>query len=310
MIGSFLQDLLFAIRGFRRDRMLMLAATLTLAISIGANTTVFSLVNSVLLRPLPGAERVYWLGERMGGEPMDVGLAADYYSLREENRVFEDVAAYDTLTVNWTGIERPEQVDSAQVTPSFFRVMGIQPMMGRFLAPEEQGAKAPPVVVLSYAFWHNRMGSDPKVVGKRILLDRMPNTIIGVMPQGFDYPKGMTTPVWRPLPVDDDTQRPRSVRTPMRLVDMVARLKPNVSEVQLATEMERLTRAIRAEYPKEFESGGYLNGMKILATPLHRRIAGDLRPALLVLSGAVGLVLLIACANLANLLLARAPARQ
>ena len=290
----------------------MLAATLTLSICIGANTTVFSLVNSILLRPLPypGSERVYWLGERIGTDPMEVGIAADYYSLREENRVFEDVAAYDTLTVNWTGIEKPEQVDAAQVTPSFFRVMGTQPLMGRYLAPEEQGVKAPPVVVLSYAFWRSRMGSDPNAVGKRITLDRTPNTIIGVMPQGFDYPKGMTTPIWRPLPVDEAKQRPRSVRTPLRLVDMVARLKSNISEVQLATEMDRLTHTIRAEYPKEFVSAGYLDRMTILATPLHRRIAGDLRPSLLVLSGAVGLVLLIACANLANLLLARAAARQ
>jgi putative ABC transport system permease protein len=309
---NMLESFRYAIRGLRRDPALMLAATLTLAICIGANTTVFSLVNSILLRPLPypGSERIYWLGERIGTEQMEVGIAADYYSLREENRVFEDVAAYETLTVNWTGIEKPEQVDAAQVTPSFFRVMGTQPLMGRYLAPEEQGVQAPSVVILSYAFWRSRMGSDPSVVGKTITLDRMPNTIIGVMPQGFDYPKGMTTPIWRPLPVDEAKQRPRSVRTPLRLVDIVARLKPNIGEVQLATEMDRLAHTIRAEYPKEFAAAGYLDRMTILATPLHRRIAGDLRPALLVLSGAVGLVLLIACANLANLLLARAAARQ
>jgi len=302
----------YAIRGLRRDPALMLAATLTLAICIGANTTVFSLVNSILLRPLPypGSERIYWLGERIGTEQMEVGIAADYYSLREENQVFEDVAAYETLTVNWTGTEKPEQVDAAQVTPSFFRVMGTQPLMGRYLAPEEQGSKAAPVVVLSYAFWRSRMGSDRNVLGKTITLDRMPNTIIGVMPQGFDYPKGMTAPIWRPLPVDEAKQRPRSVRTPLRLVDMVARLKPNISEARLGTELNRLTHTIRAEYPKEFASGGYLDRMEILATPVQRRMVGDLRPALLVLSGAVGLVLLIACANLANLLLARAATRQ
>ncbi len=302
----------FAIRGLRRDPALMLAATLTLAICIGANTTVFSLVNSILLRPLPypGSERIYWLGERMGREGMEVGLGADYYSLAEENHVFESVAAYDTVTVNWTGIEKPEQVDAAQVTPSFFRVMGTQPLMGRYFAPEEQGVKAPPVVVLSYAFWRSRMGSGRDVVGKTITLDRMPNTIIGVMPQGFDYPNGATMLIWRPLPMDEAAQRPRSVRSPMRMVSMVARLKPNIGEVQLAAEMDRLTHAIRAEYPKEFESAGFLNNMKILATPVQRRMVGDLRPALLVLSGAVGLVLLIACANLANLLLARAAGRQ
>src|SRR6476660_721571 len=108
MIEIFLQDMRYAWRGVRRDRMLALAATCTLAICVGANTTVFSLVNSILLRPLPypGSERIYWLGERIGTEQMEVGIAADYYSLREQNRVFEDVAAYETLTVNWTGIEK------------------------------------------------------------------------------------------------------------------------------------------------------------------------------------------------------------
>src|SRR5690349_21367836 len=225
-----LESFRYAIRGLRRDPALMAAATLTLAICIGANTTVFSLVNSILLRPLPypGSERIYWLGERIGTEQMEVGIAADYYSLADENHIFEAVAAYDTVTVNWTGIEKPEQVDAAQVTPSFFRVMGTQPLMGRYFAPEEQGVKAPPVVVLSYAFWRSRMGSDRSVLGKTITLDRMPNTIIGVMPQGFDYPKVANTPIWRPLPMDEAAQRPRSVRSPMRMVSMVARLKANV----------------------------------------------------------------------------------
>ena len=190
MIENFLQDMRYGWRGLRRDRMLALASTFTLAICIGANTTVFSLVNSILLRPLPypASERLYWLSERIGRDQMEVGLSADYYSLREENRVFEDVAAYQPTTVTWSGTEKPEQpeqVDATQVTPSFFRVMGSQPVTGRYLAPEEQGTKAPAVVVLSYAFWRSRMASDPDVLGKTITLDRLPNTVIGVMPQGF-----------------------------------------------------------------------------------------------------------------------------
>ncbi|PYT25065.1 MAG: hypothetical protein DMG57_26415 [Acidobacteria bacterium] len=262
-------------RGLRRDRMLALAATFTLAICIGANTTVFSLVNSILLRPLPypASERLYWLSERMGRDQMEVGLGADYYSLREENRVFEDVAAYQPTTVTWSGTEKPEQVDAAQVTPSFFRVMGSQPITGRYLAPEEQGTKAPAVVVLSYAFWRSRMASDPNVIGKTITLDRLPNTVIGVMPQGFDYPHGAQ--LWKPLNMDETSQRPRSVRTPMRMVTMVARLKPQVGERPLETELSRLTHTIRAEYPIEFESAGFLNGLQIFAVPLERRVTGD-----------------------------------
>ena len=303
------QDLRYAVRGLRRDPLLALAAAMTLAICIGANTTVFSIVNSILLRPLPypASERIHWLSERMGpgGE---VGVAADYYSLREQNRVFEEVAAYDEFTLNWTGIEKPESLDAGQVTPSFFRVMGTEPLIGRYLAPEEQGEKAPAVVVLSYTFWHNRLGGDPHAVGRTITLDRLPNTIIGVMPQGFDHPRG--TQVFRPLPIDEASQRPRLTTRPMRLVNILARLKPGVSPQQLATEMSRLTQNIRREYPKEFEAAGFLKGMTINAQPLQKRLTGDVRPALVVLSGAVGLVLLIACVNVANLLLARASARQ
>ncbi len=300
------QDVRYAVRGLRRDPMLALTAALTLAICIGANTTVFSIVNSILLRPLPypGSERLYWVSERMGKDETEVGLGPDYYSLREENRVFEDVAAHSSTIVTWAGTEKPEQLDAEQVTPSFFRVMGTQPMLGRYLAPEEQGVKAPDVVVLTYAFWRSRMAGNRNVVGTTITLDGKPTTVVGVMPQGFNFPNG--TQIWKPLDMDEAT----SLRsTSIRLVLMLARLKPQVTDVELAHEMDRLTHSIRAKYPAEFEKGGFLTGMKIYAVPLQQWTTGDDRPALLVLTGAVALVLLIACVNLANLLLARAGGR-
>jgi putative ABC transport system permease protein len=288
----------------------VITATATLAICIGANTTVFSIVNSILLRPLPypNSDRLYSITEHMGRDGNEVGIAADYYSMRDENRVFDSMAAFGTSSMNWTGVEKPEQLKAAQVTPSFFRVFGTRPMLGRYLISAEQGPKAPPVVVLSYPFWRSRMASDPHIAGKSILLDGMSWTVVGVMPQGFDYPKG--TQVWKPLTVDEGAERTRSPNRPMRLVRMVARLKAEITQRQLETEMSRLTHVIRAEYPKEFEKAGFLIAMNISATSLHERITGDLRPALLVLTGAVALVLLIACANLANLLLARAMTRQ
>ena len=305
-----IESLRHAVRGLRRDPILWLTATLTLALCIGANTTVFSLVNSILLRPLPFPDsgRIYWVSERMGKSQAEVGLGADYYSLREAHRLFADVGAFDPLTLNWSGREKPEQLDAAQVTPSFFSVLGTAPTMGRYLARAEEGRDAPPVVVVSYPFWRGRLGGNPHAVGETLTLDGLPHTIVGVMPQGFDYPRG--TQIWRPLPMDESGQRPRSAMRPMRLVNMLARLKSPLRDEQLQAQLPPLTASIRAEYPKDFETAGFLDGMRILATPLQRRITGDLRPALMVLSCAVLLVLLIACANLANLLLARAAARD
>jgi putative ABC transport system permease protein len=310
MIDNLFDDVRYALRGLRRDPILAVAATATLALCIGANTVVFSLVNSILLRPLPypGADRIHFLSEHIGRENMEVTPGGDYYSTADQGRLFEAVAAYAPFTENWTGIDKPEQLDAAQVSASFFKVMGAQPMMGRYLAAGEEGQKAPAVVVLSYALWRNRMGGDPNVIGSSITLDRLPNTVIGVMPQGFDFPRGAQ--IWKPLPIDESSQRPRSAMRPQRIVNMVARVKRAVGERELASEMLRLTETIRAEYPQDFQSAGFVKGMSIVAVPLQKRLVGDLRQALLVLTGAVALVLLIACVNLANLLLARAGTRR
>src|SRR5882724_9456718 len=153
-------------KALRRDPVLIATATLTLAVAIGANTTVFSLVDSILLRPLPFPEpsHVYWVAERMGRNPGEIGVAADYYSLAEKKHVFAEVGAFQPLTLNWAGIDRPEQLDAAQVTPSFFEVLGTRPLLGRTLDEPEQGSQAPPVLVQSYAFWRGRLNSDPHVL--------------------------------------------------------------------------------------------------------------------------------------------------
>jgi len=152
--ASFFQSVPYAVRSLGRDPLLVLSATLTLAVCIGANTTVFSIANSILVRPLPypGAERIDWIGERSGPAHEDIGTAPDYYRLREGNRVFEEVAAFNPIMANWTGVERPQQLPAALVSASFFRVMGMRPMMGRHLGSDEEGSKAAPVIVLSYDF--------------------------------------------------------------------------------------------------------------------------------------------------------------
>jgi putative ABC transport system permease protein len=294
----------------RRDPVLLITATLTLAVAIGANTTVFSLVDSILLRPLPfpEASRIYWISERSGRLPAEGGRGPDYYSLREKKHLFAEVGAFQTFTVNWAGIDQPEQLDSALASPSFFTVLGTRPRIGRTFEEAEQGSKAPPVVVLSYALWRNRFHLDPNILSRTLAIDGASYQVIGVMPQGFDYPKG--TQLWRPLTIDESSQLPRSPMRPMMLVNIIMRSKAGLSDRQVQAAMPEVTRSIRAEYPKEIEASGFLDNMTIFAEPLQRRITGDLRPALYALTGAVLLVLLIACANLANLLLARAASRR
>ena len=299
-----------AATGLRREPMLALTATLTLAIAIGANTAVFSIVDSILIRPLPypSADRLYWISEHTERWPAGIGIAPDYYSMRERTRAFEDIGAIAWGDVNYGGPDRPEYLHAAQVSPSFFQVMGARPMLGRYLAQEEEGTKAPLVVVVSYTFWRNRLGGDREIVGKNIMLDLRPFMVIGVMRQGFDYPLG--TQIWRPLEIDESSQRPRMVNRGFRLVSIVARSKSGVFSEAPEGEMSRLTAEIHAEFPKEFDASGSFRGFRIAATPLQRQITGDLRPALLAITGAVGLVLLIACVNLANLLLARGTTLQ
>jgi putative ABC transport system permease protein len=305
MIEGFFEDVRYAVRSLRRDPFLAFAATLTLAASIGANTTVFSVANAILIRPLPypNSERIDWIDENSGG------VVPDYFYLREQNHICEDVAAFRPAAVNWTGVEKPEQLDAATVSASFFRVMGTQPMMGRYLAPEEEGPQAASVAVLSYAFWRNRLGGDPNILGKTIALDRLPRTVVGVMPQGFDFPRGAQ--MWLPyLTLDRALGFPLSSTRGFFVVSILARRKPDVTPQQTATEMDRLAFEIRALYPKEFRKTGFRTDLSIAAAPLQAHLAGDVRPALLILTGTVALVLLITCANLANLLLARAGRRR
>ena len=309
MLDNLLQDARHAIRSLIRDPILALTATAMLAVCIGANTTVFSIVNTVLLRPLPypGSERILWISDISGKRRLDTAAGPDYYVMRRENRVFEEVEAHNTRTFNWTGIEVPRQVDAAQVSPSFFGVFATPPLLGRYLVAGEEGPNAPHVVVLSFPLWRSSMGGDPSVVGKTMLLDGQPYTIVGVMPQGFDFPHG--SDIWKPMAMNEATELPVSNR-PMHIVNMVARVKAGVSPVELGTEMSRLSLAIREVYPPGLWRDDVRSNLVVSAIPLQEHIAGDLKPALLVLSGAVGLVLLIACVNLANLLLARASARQ
>ena len=294
----------------RRDPVLAITVTLTLAVGIGAGTTVFSLVDSILLRPLafPDSQHVYWLAEHTARSPEGVGFGGDYYSLRERKQVFAEVGAYDTSTTNWSGVDRPEQLDSATATPSFFGVLGTHPLLGRTFDEAEQGSRVARLVIISYDFWRTRLNSDPAVLTRTLTLDGSAHQILGVMPQGFDFPKG--TQVWRPMPMDESSQRPRSPMSPIRLVRMIGRTRTSLDERRTRAVLPTLSRSIADEYPAEFAKAGFLDDFAVRAEPLQRHLTGDVRPALYALSAAVLLVILIACANLANLLLARAAGRR
>ncbi|HTW67882.1 MAG TPA: ABC transporter permease [Bryobacteraceae bacterium] len=312
MLESLWEDARFALRNLRRDPFLALTATVTLAVCIGANTTVFSVADSILIRPLPypKSDRIDWISERYRSGELEIGAAPDYFMLRDQNRIFEDIGTCDPATVNWTGIERPERLDAATASPSFFHLMGVQPLLGRTLTPEEVGAKAPPVAILSYEFWRNRFGADPHILGKTIALDRLPRTIVGVMPQGFDFPRGAN--LWLPNGLLDRGSQsfPVAPDKPILIVSMLGRRKAGVTQQEVITELRRLSFAIRSAYPEQLRKNGFRQDLTLSTLSLQEHLAGPLRPAILVLSGAVSLVLLIACANIANLLLARAGSRN
>jgi predicted permease len=244
--------------------------------------------------------KLYWVGELLFNFKQEFALAGDYFTMREQAQAFSEMAAFNTSGVNWTGTDRPEQLTASHVTASFFALLGVQPLRGRVFRADEDVPGANPAVVLSYALWQRRFGGDPAVLGQTIRLDRQVALVIGVMPRQFDFPKG--TELWMPLRLNEAEQQ----RLGFVLVTIVARAKAGVSAAQVAREISRLTPIVENEY----HANGVTADAKIFATPLQERLVGHLRPAILVLAGAVVLMLAIVCFNVANLMLARASGRR
>jgi len=300
------QDLRLAVRLLAKTPGWTAVAVLTVALGIGATAAIFSIVNTVLLRPLPypHPKQLYAVADaKFGGPISGVGLAADYFVIRENIRgrsssPIEEIGAYDSGGVNWTGADRAERLVAGQVTASFFTTLQAQPLYGRTFLPEEDKPGGDQVVVLSYLLWQRRFGGDASIVGKSIRIDRGEAVVIGIMPAWFDFPQGAD--LWRPLALTEGQKM-------MRLVDMVARAKASASDAEVQHDIERLTQTVVNEYSRrQFLA----QGVRFFARPLQQTLTGDLRPALLVFSGAVGLMLLIVCFTVANLMLARATARR
>jgi len=301
------QDIRFGFRMLWKAPSFSLIAIAALALGIGANTAIFSVVNAVLLRPLPFPESSHLLS--VYHSYPNIGLmrasvspnAFDFY--RQHATSFEAFAALSgyRAPVNLTGNGEPQRLRTVMVTGDYFRALAVAPMKGRAIDLNDDQPGKNRVAVLGNGLWRTQFGSDPSIVGKTITLDGNNYDVIGLMPPTFDYPS--KTDLWVPMALT-----PEELKRPAEYMDVIARVKPGVSLQQAQAEMQRLTRAYREEYARFFE--GDTSGWFVGAEPLSDTVRGDLRPALLVLLGAVACVLLIACVNVANLLLARATARR
>ena len=296
---TILKDIRYGIRSLAKHPAFTAIALITLALGIGANTAIFSVVNAVLLRPLPfdNPERIVWLWDTAPQLATLPTSLPDFLGWRDQNRSFEHLAAYQGGSMFVDAGDGTTDTRVGLATPELFSVFHVNPILGRTFTYEETLPGRFRVAVLSHSMWQSRFGSDANVSGRTIQLNGTPYTIIGVMPAGFSYPD--RAELWRPLPID-----PAKLDPGPHYLNVVGRLKPGVTLTQAQADMSTIAARLSQQY-KEKNAG---HGVKL--EPLTNVIVGDIGLALYVMLGAVGFVLLIACANLANLMLARVGARQ
>jgi putative ABC transport system permease protein len=302
---NFLQDVRYGLRGLRKRPGFTAIALITLALGIGANAAIFSVVNAVLLRPLqfrdPERLVILWEDASYVGFPRNTPAPANYVDWKTQTQSFEDMAATHESSLNLTGDGEPERVATRRVTYNFFSVLGVQPFIGRGFLSEEDRRQANKVVVLSYPLWQSRYGGDRNILNRTILLNGEAHTVVGVMPAGFQWIESEER-LFVPLALNAQELASRG----SHYLTVIARLKPGVSMVQAQSEMNAVMARIAKDHPEETSRGE----LGAVVMPLHEQLTGDARRPLMVLLVAVALVLLIACANIAGLLLARAAGRR
>lgn len=297
-----LRDFRYAVRMLWKHPGFAVVAVVTLALGIGANTAIFSVVNSVLLSPLPyeAPDRIVVVWERQVIANLNQQPVAlpNFENWKEQNHVFEQLAALRSSTFNLTNNSETERVTGARVSTSFCSLLRVKPILGRDFLEEDGKQGGPSVALISYGLWRGRYGADPKLVGKAIQVDGAPYTVVGVLPPELNYPTPDTDLIVPLIP------QPKEMVRANHFVQVLGRLRPDVTLAQANAEMETIATRLEGQYPETNK------GYRVQLVPLYEQLVGKIRPALLVLLGVVGCVLLIACANVANLLLARASSRS
>ena len=306
-MNTLMQDVRYALRVLAKAPGFTTIAILTLALGIGANTAIFSVVYAALLRPLPysQANRLITLSEiRDAKDTYWDSSYPDYQDWTKQSKTFQAIAGFSNDGFVFRGGGEPQLLLGAQATTNFFSTLGVKPILGHdFPANEDIAAMHARVALLAYGFWRKQFGGDPNIVGRSIQLDDASVTVIGVLPRSFEFAPTGATQIWVPLHLGGDF-KDLAQRRSLRWLRVIGRLGPGVAWAQARAEMNAIDARLAAAYPQENAA------MQINMVPLRERIVGQVQPVLLILFGAVGFVLLIACANVANLLMVRAAGRK